>query len=327
MLKRYIIHFLFISGSILLLFLDITSWTDPLCWILLGLSLFSLINTTDIFHREKSSKEEGSPELMDPRAADVLIQKGSKKAVLLVHGFSSCPWLFHKHIPLFEAAGYDVIAPRLPGHGISPEVFVKSSFTQYYNKVEECLLQYRLQYESFHVIGISMGGLLTLKLAEEYSEKPEAPDSIITLAAPYILKDPRLIAIRFLSWFKPILKGEWSTDRESDGGESWIGYEDLFIPQAYSLSIALVKVRSNLKKITLPHMLIHAREDKDVPFESLWKIASSTSSKLQELWTPDLSGWDHSRHALFLYDSIKDELSTKILTFLESDLSSRELKG
>jgi carboxylesterase len=134
---------------------------------------------------------------MDPRAADVLIQNGNKKAVLLVHGFSSGPWLFHKHIPLFEAAGYDVVAPRLPGHGISPEAFVKSSFTQYYNKVEESLLEYRPQYDGFHIIGISMGGLLTLKLAEEYSGEPQAPDSIITLAAPYLLKDPGFSRYRF----------------------------------------------------------------------------------------------------------------------------------
>ena len=83
--------------------------------------------------------------------------------------------------------------------------------------------------------------------------------------------------------------------------------------------MAMVRVRSHLKKITLPHLLIHAKGDEDVPFNNIWEIASSTSSAKQELWIPDLSKWDHSRHALFLYDSLINDLFSRISNFINSN--------
>lgn len=80
----------------------------------------------------------------------------------------------------------------------------------------------------------------------------------------------------------------------------------------------MVRVTENLKRISLPHLLIHAKGDKDVPFDNIWKIASSTSSAEQELWVPDLTEKNHSRHSLFLYESLRDELFSRIERFLSS---------
>ena len=315
MTKRYIVFLLVAVLCVSVFFLaniHIVRIISALCFLL---SVFVFTNVTDIFHREGFVEEGDDPVLMDSRAAKVVSRGGNDKAVLLVHGFSSNPWLFHKHIPLFEKAGYDVIAPRLPGHGTSPEAFMKSSFTQYYKCVEETLKTYRHEYSQLHVVGISMGGLLTLKLAEEHSTGSYAPDSITTLAAPVKLSDPRLWLVRMLSWIKPRMTGEWDPVRESDGGECWLGYNDLFLPQAYSIAMAMIRIRPRLKEITLPHLLIHAKGDKDAPFENVWEIASSTSSAHQEVWVPDLSEWDHSRHSLFLYNSQIEPLSNRILSF------------
>lgn len=319
MLKRYILFITLIIISIYIFISINTVSIRVASLILLFITIIALINSTTIFHKENFCEEDENQELMDERASTVNIRNGNTRAVLLIHGFSSTPWLFHKHIPLFEAAGYDVLAPRLPGHGISPQTFINSSFTQYYNHVEKLLIENRQQYESFHIIGVSMGGVLTLKLAENHSIGPFAPSSIVTLSTPVKFKDPRVNLVRTLSWFMPILKvnKKEGLARESDGGEMWLGYEDLCLPPAYSSFMAMVHIKNQLKRISLPHLLIHARADKNVPFENIWKIASSTSSKNQELWTPDLSGWEHSRHALFLYNSIRDELFSKIKTFIE----------
>ncbi len=315
--KRYTLFFFLLAmlgGG--LLFVD-TTVLQVVLGVLFGVTVIGLINCTPIFHRESFVVEPDNPALMDPRAASVFRQNGNKKALLLVHGFSSNPWLFHKHIPLFEQAGYDVIAPRLPGHGTSPEDFSESSFTQYYDCVEGALKQYRSQYDHFHVIGISMGGLLTLKLGTEHSSGEYAPSSITTLAAPVSLKDPKLLVLRMVSWIKPRLTGTWDPkDRESDGAECWLGYNDLFLPQTYSIAMAMGDVQDSLQDITLPHLLIHAKGDKDVPFDNVYKIASATSSLEQEIWVPNLSKWNHSQHSLFLYDSLRDPLSRRILEFL-----------
>lgn len=316
MLKR-IILFLTLMGISALSMFYIPAPFFLISAIIFLFALGALINGTDLLYRKRNFREEENPELMDPRAAAVAVRKGHRKAVLLIHGFSSCPWLFHKHIPLFEEAGYDVLAPRLPGHGTSPEAFLKSGFSDYYRCAEETLKQYRPQYEELHLIGISMGGLLALKLAEEYSSGAYAPTTLTTLAAPMRLADPRIALIRTLGWLKPKMKGEWDPQRESDGGESWIGYHDLFLPQAYSVAMAMLRIRDGLARINLPHLLIHAKGDKDAPFDSIYRIAANTSSAAQELWVPDLSERDHSRHSLFLYDSLRDSLFRRIRGFIE----------
>jgi pimeloyl-ACP methyl ester carboxylesterase len=41
-------------------------------------------------------------------------------AVLALHGFGGCPQQFAGLAPLLAAAGFDVVMPRLPGHGLPP---------------------------------------------------------------------------------------------------------------------------------------------------------------------------------------------------------------
>ncbi len=317
MAKRYVLFLGIVCGLWLLyMTLELNTGLQILIWVGMGISVLGLVNCTSFLHKEHFVEEGDVPQLMDPRATSVYSLRGNRRAVLLIHGFSSNPWLYHKHIPLFEQAGYDVIAPRLPGHGTSPKEFLQSSFTQYYQCVEQHLKQYRASYDQFHVVGISMGGLLTLKLGEEYSTGEYAPTSITTLAAPVSLGDPKLLVVRMLSWIKPRLAGTWDPkEREADGAECWLGYNDLFLPQSYSIAMAMIGVRERLSDISLPHLLIHAKGDKDALFDNVYKIAARTSSQHQEVGVPDLSAWDHSRHSLFLYDSLREPLSERILEF------------
>ena len=44
-------------------------------------------------------------------------QASRRGAVLLLHGFGGCPQQFNALAPLLAAAGFDVLVPRLPGHG------------------------------------------------------------------------------------------------------------------------------------------------------------------------------------------------------------------
>ncbi len=286
-----------------------------------------LVNETDFFHFENINAEPSDQsELFDSALKPVAIQKGRSRAVLFIHGFASSPQIFHRHIPRFEKAGYDVFAPLLPGCGTSPENFSRTNFSQYYAHIRNLYESVRHDYDRFYIVGLSMGGVITLKLLEELDDSLQ-PTSASVCAAPVfmnsllrhgIVRDFRLYFIRVVSWFFKIIRNPEGYGKECDGGEEWIGYDDIFPRQTYSIMTAMNHVRYRLSRIKTPLLLIHAKDDREAPFENLWYIASHVSSLDMKIWVPDLSGFEHSHHSLFLYRSIEENLFGRISSFFES---------
>lgn len=292
----------------------------------LGLVTFFL-NEFPLFLRE-SADYSSLPEapVMDPRAEPIIRQTGRKGCFLLVHGFPSTPALYRRTAEQAEAAGYDVLVPLLPGCGTDPEIFKKTTFPMWYQFLKDLYLRERGKYEVFHVVGSSMGGALTLTLAAEFSGTEKAPTTITTAAAPTfinsllrhrVLHAPALYLVRFVSWLTPFIPpGRDPSERpDVDGDSEWVGYHGIFTRQVYSLKMGLFCLRRRLKKISVPLFALHSRGDKTVPFENLWNLAKESGSAEVRTRALDLRSWNHSRHSLFLYRSIRDELFEDVLAF------------
>lgn len=96
--------------------------------------------------------------------------EGNDIGVLVIHGFTGST---QSVLPLAEAfakEGFTVLVPRLTGHGISPEELAKASFQDWLQDVEEALDELRLHADKIFITGLSMGGALTLYLAENYHD-------------------------------------------------------------------------------------------------------------------------------------------------------------
>ncbi|KQB93267.1 Thermostable monoacylglycerol lipase [Geobacillus sp. PA-3] len=90
--------------------------------------------------------------------------------VLLSHGFTGTP---HSMRPLAEAyaqAGYTVCLPRLKGHGTHYEDMERTTFHDWIASVEEGYEWLKQRCQTIFVTGLSMGGTLTLYLAEQHPE-------------------------------------------------------------------------------------------------------------------------------------------------------------
>ncbi|AGT32144.1 thermostable monoacylglycerol lipase [Geobacillus genomosp. 3] len=89
--------------------------------------------------------------------------------VLLVHGFTGTP---HSMRPLAQAyakAGYTVCLPRLKGHGTHYKEMEQTTFHDWIDSVEEGYEWLKERCGTIFVTGLSMGGTLTLYMAERYS--------------------------------------------------------------------------------------------------------------------------------------------------------------
>lgn len=303
-------------------------------WIIISLLLLVLLfivwNFTLIGYRDKdlTPLEPDETAVFSEKAKSILLKQESTKAILLIHGFPSTPNLYAYSAQRFFEAGWDVHVPLIPTFGSDPKAFEKTNFTQWFNYISRYYLTMRKEYPTVHVLGTSMGGLLTLKLGEKYCNTGQAPDKLVTVAAPVvynsirdrIFTDYKSYIMRTVALFTPSL-GAKTVDgnpKSDDGNEGWIGYGGQFVRCGLSLVHGMKDVRKNLGKITCPLFSIHDVNDKTVPFGNLKIIQKENGSKSFRTLETHMGPFRHNRHALLLYHSIQKELTTTIIEFLDS---------
>jgi esterase/lipase len=136
------------------------------------------------------------------------LQKKPDKGVLLLHGFLGNPaemaWLGEQ---LF-AAGYSVHIPRYPGHGTTLREMTRSSARQWFMCAREAWLELNRYCDTVYIAGLSMGGLFTVLLAEEFN-----PEKIVTISMPQRMRSVMAYA-SYLLW--PFMSILWSQSKDGD---------------------------------------------------------------------------------------------------------------
>lgn len=289
-----------------------------------------LWNTTPVgFRPSPAYTTPPSDRLRWPEAAPIEPSGKNRRLILCVHGFPSTPADFRKLIDVSDARGWDIAAPLLPGCGTDPRDLLPTEWSQYLAMVRDWWIRLRPKYDSACIVGISMGGALTLALSEEMCGIKELePAAISTIGAPAVLnswyrhglvKDPLLYLARFLAPIVPSMNArpyEPEPDAE-DGGGSWKGYEGTFTRQAYTLQVGMGDTERNLSRVTCPILVCHGRGDRIVDFRNSGIIMAGVGSGDIEAYIANMDEFDHNRHNILLYDSQRDRLWNHILDFFE----------
>lgn len=101
--------------------------------------------------------------------------------MLLLHGFTGSPWEVRPLGDSLAARGYHVLAPRLPGHGTTPEAMLFVTAADWEREAEGALHELAA-FDRVFVAGLSMGALLSLLLAARFPQRVAA----LALMAPAI---------------------------------------------------------------------------------------------------------------------------------------------
>ena len=91
---------------------------------------------------------------------------GGPVGVLVVHGFTGSPQSMRPWAEHLAAAGHTVSLPRLPGHGTRWEDLQLTRWPDWYGEVDNAFRALRSRCDQVFVMGLSMGGTLSLRLAE-----------------------------------------------------------------------------------------------------------------------------------------------------------------
>ena len=107
-------------------------------------------------------------------AESFLLDGKNNKAVLLLHGYTGAPSEMRPLGDYLHALGYTVSCVRLPGHGTSIKDLEATTATDWYGAAEAECLELLARFDSVYVAGLSMGGLLAMKLAAKLPVKKAA---------------------------------------------------------------------------------------------------------------------------------------------------------
>ena len=119
----------------------------------------------------------------DPTAAFTLGPAASKTdtAVLLLHGFTGSPWELRLLGDALAARGFHAHAPLLPGHGTRPESMLWVTWRDWEDAAVKAFHSL-FRFKRLVVVGLSMGGLLSLILSGRYPERVSG----LVLMAPVV---------------------------------------------------------------------------------------------------------------------------------------------
>lgn len=129
-------------------------------------------------------------------AEEFWLTGGNGKAVLLLHGYTGSTGEMRPLGEYLQQRGYSVLGVRLPGHGTCAEDLENTTAGDWYAEAERGCKLLLKDYQEVYVAGLSMGGLLTIKLAAKLPIQKAA-----ILAAPIYLRDKRKPLFPILKYF------------------------------------------------------------------------------------------------------------------------------
>jgi carboxylesterase len=227
---------------------------------------------------------------------------GGPHGALVLHGFTGSPVSMR---PLGEAladAGFVVELPRLPGHGTDPADLARTTWSDWLAEAERALgaLQARVGDGRVVVVGLSMGGALTLALAEAHAE----------LAGVVVINTPVQAPPGLADGLAQLVDGGLETI-ESIGGDiadpdaDEVSYDTTPLRPLLSMLEAGVQVRDRLGQVRCPALVITSRQDHVVTPEDSDVIAAALGGPVERRWL------EKSFHVATLdYDRAEVEAST-----------------
>jgi carboxylesterase len=236
---------------------------------------------------------------------------GDDVGCLLIHGFTGAPkemrWM-GEHL---AEKGHTVLAVRLSGHATRPEDMIRTRWPDWLACAEDGYHLLSGVVNQIFVLGLSMGGVLSLMLASHYPVQ-----GVVAMSTPYELPaDPRLRWMKWLHWLVPFVpKGEsdWLDQQALEEHFSYDAYPTRSLIELQSL---LPEMRASLPQISAPTLLMHSKNDAGVDPGSMPKLYQDIgSADKQMLW------FEKSGHVL-TRDASREDVFQAASNFIEQKLS------
>ena len=230
---------------------------------------------------------------------------GDARGALVLHGFTGNPQSMRGLALALAGAGLTVELPLLPGHGTAIADMVPTRWEDWSAAADAAYLELAARCESVAVVGLSMGGTLSVWLGERYPEI-----AALVLVNP-LIQPPDADTVAFID---AMIEGgdEVAPGIGSDialEGAVETAYPELPLRAARSLFAAAGDVAAQLGSVTAPVLLFSSTQDHVVPPVSGDRLVEGVKGPVERVVL------ERSFHVATL-DYDKDEIEARTVKFV-----------
>ena len=206
-------------------------------------------------------------------------------ACLLIHGFTSAPKEMRWMGEYLNQQGFTCLGVRLAGHATRPEDMIRSRYTDWIASVEDGYNLLRGLSDNIFLVGLSMGGVLSLLM----STRLEVQGVVAMSTLNQLPVDYPAWAMKLLSKVMP-----YNAKSDEDSGSGWfdqdayaghVSYPKNPVRSAAELKALLNELNTTLPKVSVPVLLIHSKDDAYVSPENMPRIYARLGTQDKEmLW-------------------------------------------
>lgn len=221
----------------------------------------------------------------------------------MIHGWTGSPAHFQLAARFVNERGYAVAVPRLAGHGTTVHHMMDTGWRDWVRSALEALFDLADDYERIHLVGLSMGGAISLLLAATNEVA-----SITTINAPQRLHSRRAWLGRFYRGSRAIHQGEPGDPPQGEAADYWVQYGESPVGTVGDLFDLMAASKRALPRVTVPALIVQSRADQTVHHSSaeiIYEGLASADKKI--IWLR------RSRHVALL-DLERDLLHQAILS-------------
>ncbi len=248
---------------------------------------------------------EGKIEMKMQQPKPFMFEEGDR-AVLLLHGFTGHSADVRMLGRFLQTKGYTTYAPIYRGHGGNPEQLLEGGAEAWWADVQEAYQKLKDQgYQKVAVAGLSLGGLLGLKLSFT-----EPVIGMVPMCTPMILDEEHRLDDGFRYYARQYKQREGKTgDAVKQEVEALV---EKSAPLFSQITELINEVRQSLDLIYTPTLVVQAEDDQIINPKSANYIYDHVESDPKDLkWYQDAS------HAITL-GSKRDQVHEDVYQFLES---------
>ena len=214
--------------------------------------------------------------------------QNGRNGVLLIHGFTGCVSHMRPLGDRLAERGYTTLGIALPGHGTTEADMAKADWQQWLQASKEGVLKLRECCDTVTVCGLSMGGVLSLLLAEQMKVDACAP-----ISAPMATNIKLISLAGLIAPLHPRIAWKPNPDRAKDHDPAYdFGYTGFPTKSASDLNHLIHLARRNLFNVQCPLLVVQSHDD-----HTIWQGSSDCifesvgSENKRQLW---LDGVPHA---------------------------------
>lgn len=194
--------------------------------------------------------------------------RGRGPAVLALHGFGATTQEVELIVDIARDLGLAALAPLLPGHGTSVHDLARTRFADWRGAAERALLELRRVHRQVMVVGASMGSLIALDLAADFTDVV----GVGVLGSPIRLRWPypslALAAMSFLRIPDFTIPKSGPDILDPEARRTQVTYSEQPAHAGNDLRLAGRRVEGRLGKISCPAFVAHGKADRVCPVDN-----------------------------------------------------------